>query len=144
MVARSFDNNSASPMFEPGAESMPHEQRAVLQAQRLSGLIDRLLAADGLQAARLREAGVSGGADVSLDGLAGLPTTTKQDLWDGYPFGLLAVPPDRVVVVHGSSGTGGRPTLVSYSRADLALWSRMCARALAAADLHAVVRDPAG
>src|SRR5580658_1102871 len=122
-----------APMFEAGAESMPPEQRAVLQAGRLRALIDRLIAAQGVQARRLAEAGVTGGGDVSLENLAALPTTTKQDLWDGYPFGLLAVPRSEVVAVHGSSGTGGRPTLVSYSRNDIALWARMCARALAAA-----------
>ena len=46
---------------------------------------------------------------------------------------MLSVPREEVVAVHGSSGTGGRPTLVGYTRADLELWSRMCARALAAA-----------
>ncbi len=112
---------------------MPPDQRAGLQAERLSALVDRLIAAGGLQARRLAEAGVTGGGDVSLDTLADLPVTAKQDLWDHYPFGLLAVPRREVVAMHGSSGTGGRPTLVSYSRADLALWSRMCARALAAA-----------
>ncbi len=120
-------------MFEPAAESMSRDERAALQAERLSALVDRLIAASGLQARRLADAGVTGGGDVSLDDLAGLPTTTKQDLWDHYPFGLLAVPRERVVAVHGSSGTGGRPTLVSYSRGDIALWARMCARALAAA-----------
>ncbi|HVB42671.1 MAG TPA: phenylacetate--CoA ligase [Streptosporangiaceae bacterium] len=120
-------------MFEPEAESMPPAERAALQDERLKGLVGRLLAADGVQADRLRKAGVTGGGDVSLAELAKLPTTSKQDLWDGYPFGLLAVARDEVVAVHGSSGTGGRPTLVSYSRADIALWSRMCARALAAA-----------
>jgi phenylacetate-coenzyme A ligase PaaK-like adenylate-forming protein len=128
-----FDGDSVPPMFEPDAESMPADQRAELQARRLSALVDRLIAAGGLQARRLAEAGVTGGGDASLDTLADLPATTKQDLWDHYPFGLLAVPRSEVVAVHGSSGTGGRPTLVSYSRADLALWSRMCARALAAA-----------
>jgi phenylacetate-CoA ligase len=59
--------------------------------------------------------------------------TGKSDLWEAYPFGMVAVPADDVVVMHGSSGTGGRPTLVAYTRADLALWARMCARALAAA-----------
>jgi phenylacetate-coenzyme A ligase PaaK-like adenylate-forming protein len=121
-------------MFEPEAEAMPAAQRAVLQHERLRGLADRLLAADGLQAARLRAAGVTAGADLAgLDDLAGLPTTSKPDLWDSYPFGLLAVPREQVVAVHGSSGTGGRPTLVAYSRGDIGLWSRMCARALAAA-----------
>ena len=120
-------------LFEPDAESMPAGQRAVLQQERLQSLLDRLLAAGGLQAGRLKAAGVTAGADVSLAGLAGLPFTSKQDLWDAYPLGLLAVPRSEVVAVHGSSGTGGRPTLVAYTRGDLQLWARMCARALAAA-----------
>jgi phenylacetate-CoA ligase len=120
-------------MFEPAAESMPAEDLAGLQLDRLRAMIDRLIAAGGLQGTRLKEAGVAAGADVNLATLARLPTITKQDLWDAYPFGLLAVPRQEVVVVHGSSGTGGRPTLVAYSRADLTLWARMCARALAAA-----------
>ncbi|HYK33376.1 MAG TPA: phenylacetate--CoA ligase [Streptosporangiaceae bacterium] len=133
MVEISFDSGATPAMFEPAAESMPREERAELQGKRLCGLVDRLIAAGGLQAGRLAEAGVTSGAQVSLDNLAELPTTGKQDLWDGYPFGLLAVPRSDVVAVHGSSGTGGRPTLVSYSRGDITLWARMCARALAAA-----------
>jgi phenylacetate-coenzyme A ligase PaaK-like adenylate-forming protein len=121
-------------MFEPDAESMPPESLAGVQEGRLRAMIGRLLAVPGgLQGARLREAGVAGGGDVTLADLPGLPFTTKQDLWSAYPFGLLAVPQRDVVAVHGSSGTGGRPTLVSYSRDDLRLWARMCARALAAA-----------
>ena len=123
----------AAPMFEPGAESMPQEQLAGLQQDRLRGLIDRLLAAGGIQAGRLADAGVGRGADVTLADLPRLPMTAKDDMWRGYPFGMFAVPPADVVAVHGSSGTGGRPTLVGYTRADLALWARMCARALAAA-----------
>ena len=133
MLAMRFDKDSIPPIFEPDAETMPAGERAVLQAERLRALIGRLLAAGGLQAGRLAEAGVASGSDVALDDLARLPTTTKRDLWESYPFGLLAVPRDQVVAVHGSSGTGGRPTLVSYTRGDIALWSRMCARALAAA-----------
>jgi phenylacetate-coenzyme A ligase PaaK-like adenylate-forming protein len=123
----------APAMFEPDAESMPAEELAGVQLGRLRALIDRLLAVGGLQGTRLREAGVSAGADVNFATLARLPCITKQDLWETYPFGLLAVPREEVVAVHGSSGTGGRPTLVSYTRADLKLWARMCARALAAA-----------
>ena len=120
-------------MFEPDFEAMPQEQLADLQEQRLRGLVDRLLAADGLQARRLAAARIKAGADVTQATMAGLPSITKQDLWDHYPFGLLAVPREQVVAVHGSSGTGGRPTLVAYTKADLTLWARMCARALAAA-----------
>src|SRR6266704_2209173 len=100
MLATRFDNDSIPPIFEPGAESMPADERAVLQAERLRGLIGRLLAAGGLQGGRLAEAGVTGGSDVRLEDLARLPTTTKRDLWDTYPFGLLAVPRDEVVAVH--------------------------------------------
>jgi phenylacetate-CoA ligase len=120
-------------MFEPDAESMPAEQLTGLQLERLRALVDRLLALGGVQGVRLKEAGVAAGADVNLAVLSRLPTTSKADLWDAYPFGLLAVPREDVVAVHGSSGTGGRPTLVAYTRDDLRLWARMCARALAAA-----------
>jgi phenylacetate-coenzyme A ligase PaaK-like adenylate-forming protein len=121
-------------MFEPDAEALPAERLAGLQHERLQRLADLLLAVPGgLQGARLREAGITSGADVSLAGLGSLPFTTKRDLWEAYPFGLLAVPREEVVAVHGSSGTGGRPTLVAYTRDDLRLWARMCARALAAA-----------
>jgi phenylacetate-coenzyme A ligase PaaK-like adenylate-forming protein len=128
-----MSRQAASAMFEPEAEAMPAEQLTGLQLERLRAMIDRLIGLGGLQAARLKEAGVSAGADVNLATLHRLPGVTKQDLWDAYPFGLLAVPREEVVAVHGSSGTGGRPTLVAYTRRDLKLWARMCARALAAA-----------
>ena len=121
-------------MFEPDAEAMPAETLAAVQQDRLRGLVDLLLAVPGgLQGTRLREAGVTSGAGLTLADLPRLPFTTKSDLWEAYPFGLLAVPREDVVAVHGSSGTGGRPTLVAYTRDDLRLWARMCARALAAA-----------
>jgi len=120
-------------MFEPDAESMPAERRAGLQEQRLRALVDRLLTLDGVQADRLRSAGVSTGRDLALRDLPRLPMTEKKDLWDAYPLGMLGVDRSELVAFHGSSGTGGRPTLVGYTRADLRLWARMCARALAAA-----------
>lgn len=120
-------------MFEPEAEAMPPEQREVLQQARLRGLVGRLLTANGRQAQRLRAEGVTSGSDVTLKDLPRLPMSSKTDFWETYPLGILAVPAASLVALHGSSGTGGKPTLVGYTRADLALWSRMCARALAAA-----------
>ncbi len=107
------------PLVEPDAEGTDPARRRELQEQRLRGLVDRLLAAGGLQARRLVDAGVRAGADVSLDDIHRLPTVTKRDLWDHYPEGLRAVPVEDVVCVHGSSGTGGRPTLVPYTAADV-------------------------
>ncbi|MDQ6875311.1 MAG: phenylacetate--CoA ligase [Actinomycetota bacterium] len=120
-------------MFDSAAETMSADERAGLQERRLQAMLDRLLAVPGVQADRLAAAGVSAGRDVALADLPRLPTTGKQDLWDGYPWGMLAVPRDQVVALHGSSGTGGRPTLVAYTRADLDLWARMCARSLGCA-----------
>ncbi|HWC44701.1 MAG TPA: AMP-binding protein, partial [Casimicrobiaceae bacterium] len=120
-------------MFDPRAEAMSADERHAVQGHRLRELIDRLLAADGVQGKRLRDAGVSAGAAVGMRDLPNLPTTEKQDLWDSYPFGLLAVPREDVVAVHGSSGTGGRPTLVGYTKADLDLWGEMVARSLGCA-----------
>jgi len=119
-------------VFDP-AESVSTDERAALQTERLRALVDRLLAADGPQARTLRAAGVDAGAGLTLDDLPRLPTTTKSDLWDSYPYGMLAVPLERVVCLHGSSGTGGRPTLVGYTAADLDLWGRVMARCLAGA-----------
>ncbi len=112
---------------------MPTDERAALQSQRLSALITRLAATSPFYRRRLAEAGVEPGAAVTLDDLPKLPFTTKPDLWDHYPWGMLTIPREQVVRVHASSGTGGRPTLSAYSRADLALWAQMCARALSCA-----------
>ena len=120
-------------IWDQRAERMPADERADLQAGRLDGLLGRLAERSPFYRERLAAAGVGPGARVGLDGLAGLPFTTKQDLWDTYPWGLLAVPREQVLRVHGSSGTGGRPTLVAYSRADLELWAQVCARALGCA-----------
>jgi phenylacetate-coenzyme A ligase PaaK-like adenylate-forming protein len=120
-------------MFEPEAESMPPERLAELQQQRLRSLVTRLIAAGGLQGRRLTESGVTSGEEVAIGDLPRLPMTQKSDMWDSYPFGMLACELPEVVAVHGSSGTGGRPTLVAYTRGDLRLWARMCARALACA-----------
>ena len=120
-------------IWDPQAERMPADERAALQTRRLDDLLGRLAERSPVYRERLAAAGVGPGAKVGLDSLADLPFTTKQDLWDGYPWGLLAVPREQVLRVHGSSGTGGRPTLVAYSRADLELWAQVCARALGCA-----------
>ena len=117
-------------MFDRTAETMSRDERRALQTERLGPLVDRLLAVDGLQGRRLRDSGVDSGAALTPEDLPKLPFTTKQDLWDNYPLGLLAVPAEDVVAVHGSSGTGGRPTLVGYTRDDLDVWAQMCARSL--------------
>jgi len=124
-------------MHDPRAEAMSVDERSALQERRLRVLVDRLLVGNGVQGRRLRDAGIESGAELSLADLSRLPTTSKSDLWETYPFGLLAVAREDVVAVHGSSGTGGRPTLVGYTRADLDLWADVVARSLGCAGARA-------
>ncbi|MFD3307054.1 phenylacetate--CoA ligase PaaK [Streptomyces sp. NPDC058694] len=69
----------------------------------------------------------------SLADLARFPFTTKADLRENYPYGMFAVPQERIRRIHASSGTTGRPTVVGYTENDLAMWSDMVARSLRAA-----------
>ena len=68
----------------------------------------------------------------SLEQVADLPFTTKDDLRDNYPFDLFAVPRQEVVRVHMSSGTTGRPVVTGYTRGDLELWGECMERVLRA------------
>ncbi|MEP6695755.1 MAG: phenylacetate--CoA ligase PaaK [Pseudonocardiales bacterium] len=68
-----------------------------------------------------------------LGDLAMFPFTTKQDLRDNYPFGMLAVPRASLARVHASSGTTGRPTVVGYTRGDVDVWADLMARSIRAA-----------
>ncbi len=68
-----------------------------------------------------------------LEDLARFPCLKKQDFRDNYPFGLFAVPPERVVRLHASSGTTGKPTVVGYSAADISNWADLVARSIRAA-----------
>jgi phenylacetate-CoA ligase len=65
-----------------------------------------------------------------LKDLAKFPFTTKQDLRETYPFGMFAVPREKVVRVHASSGTTGKPTVVGYTQEDIDTWSNLVARSI--------------
>ena len=69
----------------------------------------------------------------SLADLTRFPFTTKADLRDAYPFGFFSVPRERVARIHASSGTTGKPTVVGYTKNDLATWGNLVARSIRAA-----------
>ena len=68
-----------------------------------------------------------------LADLAKFPFTVKSDLRDNYPFGLFAVPKERIARIHASSGTTGKPTVVGYTLADIDAWANLVARSIRAA-----------
>ncbi len=76
----------------------------------------------------LSGAGVKISAIKTLDDIQKIPFTKKQDLRDGYPFGFLAVPMKKIVRIHTTSGTTGKPTVVGYTQQDIDTWSDLIAR----------------
>lgn len=69
----------------------------------------------------------------TLADLARFPFTTKSDLRDNYPFGMFAVPQERISRIHASSGTTGKPTVVGYTARDIDTWANLVARSIRAA-----------
>jgi len=118
-------------------ERAPREHLRALQLERLRGLVARLLDAVPVTRERLHAAGVRSAQDIrSLEDVRRLPFSTKTDLREHYPFGLLAVPREELVRVHASSGTGGKPTVVGYTRRDLDTWTDVMARCLTTAGVR--------
>ena len=83
------------------------------------------------------EAGIRPDSLKTLGDLSRFPFTDKADLRRNYPFGMFAVPIEQVARIHASSGTTGRPTVVGYTREDIATWSTLVARSLHAAGVRA-------
>src|SRR5208283_4752718 len=85
----------------------------------------------------LDERGVTSSSIKSLADLARLPFTSKLDFRDNYPFGLSCVPKERIVRVHSSSGTTGKPVIAPYTQKDIDTWAELIARCLACAGMTA-------
>jgi phenylacetate-CoA ligase len=118
--------------MEPIEKAPPAELRA-LQLERLRASLKH--AYDNVPSYRRKfdAAGVRPEDCKSLGDLAKFPFTTKQDLREAYPFGMFAVPMDRIVRIHASSGTTGKPTVVGYTAKDIDTWSHLMARSIRAA-----------
>ncbi|MBI5558313.1 MAG: phenylacetate--CoA ligase [Deltaproteobacteria bacterium] len=114
-------------------ETLPREALEALQLKRLRSQIERIHARVPYYRAKMDEAGVAPGDIKTLADIGKLPFTTKEDLRKNYPFGLFTVPLERVVRIHASSGTTGQPTVVGYTKRDIAIWSELMARCLTAA-----------
>ncbi len=111
-------------------ETLPREAMEALQLKRLRDLVDRVYSTVPFYRKKLAEVGYKPGDLRTLEDLTRLPFTTKDDLRENYPFGLFAVPMERVVRIHASSGTTGKPTVVGYTRRDIDTWSELMARTL--------------
>jgi phenylacetate-CoA ligase len=114
-------------------ETAGRDEIAALQLSRLGATLAHAHANVPHYARAFEEAGVHPDDLRELSDLARFPFTTKADLRANYPFGMFAVPRERIARVHASSGTTGRPTVVGYTAADLDIWAGLVARSMRAA-----------
>jgi len=113
-------------------ETASRDEIAALQLDRLKWSVRHAYDNVAFYRRRFDEAGVHPDDLRELSHLARFPFTTKQDLRDNYPFGMFAVPRERVARVHASSGTTGKPTVVGYTAQDIETWSTLVARSIRA------------
>ncbi len=113
-------------------ETASRDELSSLQLQRLKWSLAHAYENVPLYRARFDEKGVHPSDLKTLADLAKFPFTTKTDLRDNYPFGLFAVPRDKIVRIHASSGTTGKPTVVGYTANDIEMWANLVARSIRA------------
>ncbi len=114
--------------FQKDIETMPRKDIETIQLERLRHIVDYCYNNVPFYHKRLSEAGVSADKIKVLSDVQYIPFTTKADIRDNYPFGLFAVPQKKIVRIHASSGTTGKPTVVGYTRNDINNWSDCVAR----------------
>ena len=115
--------------LHPEMETMTRSQIETLQLQRLKATVQHCMNSPFYKK-RFEENNLSPDDIQTLEDLRKIPFTTKQDLRDNYPFGLAAVPLEKVVRLHSSSGTTGTPTVILHTQKDLDEWANAVARCL--------------
>lgn len=114
-------------------ENASVDELRALQLKRLQETVHHAYDNSEVYRQKFKAHGVHPDDIVGLDDIARLPFTSKDDLRTHYPFGMLCVPPQEVVRVHASSGTTGKPTVVSYTLSDVEDWATVVARSIYAA-----------
>jgi phenylacetate-CoA ligase len=114
-------------------EKAPQKELRALQLERLQWSLAHAYEHVPHYRKKFDAAGVKPQDCRQLEDLAKFPFTTKADLRENYPFGMFAVPMDRIVRIHASSGTTGKPTVVGYTAKDIDTWSHVMARSIRAA-----------
>ncbi|MBY4949820.1 phenylacetate--CoA ligase [Cupriavidus respiraculi] len=114
-------------------ETASRDELQALQLQRLTWSLTHAYENSPVYRRKFDAAGVHPGDLRTLADLARFPFTTKHDLRENYPFGMFAVPQDRVARIHASSGTTGKPTVVGYTLKDIDTWATVMARSIRAA-----------
>jgi phenylacetate-coenzyme A ligase PaaK-like adenylate-forming protein len=107
------------------SECISHEKLEELKLKRLKQTVERASSSPFYKKHNLKDHIIT-----TLSDIRKLPFTTKQDLRDAYPFGMVCIALDDVVRLHSSSGTTGTPTVVYHSMPDIDRWTDLVARCL--------------
>lgn len=121
--------------FLPNPGELDAQRLANIQLAGLKWTVDHAFQGSPVYRERLRAAGFSPGAVTSLDDLRNLPTTSVEDLRQGYPLPLVSVPETEIVRLHASSGTTGKRKILAYTQKDVDDWKDMMARCFEMAGL---------
>jgi len=132
------------PMFNKKMETATRKKISELQLKRLKETVHRIYDHVPFYKEKFKELKITPEDIKTLDDIRKLPLTTKHDLRDHAPFGMMAVPLDACIELHASSGTTGIPVTVCYTPQDLDVWSEVMARCLSMAGLtkHDVFQNP--
>lgn len=120
---------------EPKIECMSRDEMSVLQGKRLVDVVKRVYDNGTFYRNKMKLIGLEPGDIRGIEDIVKLPFTTKEDLRDNYPFGMITIPKKDIVRVQGTSGTTGKLTLASYSQKDVDVWGECVARCLTMAGL---------
>ncbi len=121
-------------------ECMSADEMHALQSEKLVKQVKNVYENSPFYTKKFNEMGLRPEDIKSIDDITKLPFTTKEDLRENYPFGMLAVPVDKISRVQGTSGTTGKLTLASYTEKDIDVWGECVARGLTMAGLNSTDR----
>ncbi|MGH1483527.1 MAG: phenylacetate--CoA ligase PaaK [Geminicoccales bacterium] len=127
MRARPAEQHELDPI-----EIASRDEIAALQVERLKWSLGHAYENVAHYRKSFDQAGVHPRDLTSLGDLGKFPFTVKDDLRQQYPFGMFAVPRNKIVRIHASSGTTGKPTVVGYTQNDIDVWAEVCARSIRA------------
>jgi phenylacetate-CoA ligase len=117
-------------------ETLDRNQLKALQLERMQQTVNQALKTTFYKR-RLNKAGILSGSDIrSLDDIRKIPFTTKDDLREAYPYGLLSVDISEVIRLHTSSGTTGTPTVIYHTKNDIDNWTELMARCFLATSVQ--------
>lgn len=117
-------------------EKLSRRQYQEIQLENLKRTVERVYENVPFYRKRFDEIGLKPSHIKTLKDIQLLPFTTKDDLRENYPYGLFTVPLSKIVRLHASSGTTGKPTVVGYTRHDMEIWTEVVARMVTAAGVR--------